>query len=64
MYEGHQEAVMWFSAINELLMFGFGMASLWCWMTARQARRDPEELPNEVELERQEAQAEDLRDEL
>ena len=33
-YEGHQEAVMWFSAINELLMFAFGMASLWCWMTA------------------------------
>ena len=33
-YEGHQEAVMWFSAINELLMFGFGMAALWCWMTA------------------------------
>ena len=33
-YEGHQEAVMWFSAINELLMFVFGMASLWCWMTA------------------------------
>jgi hypothetical protein len=30
-HEGHQEAVMWFSAINELLMFLFGMASLWCW---------------------------------
>ena len=27
-HEGHQEAVMWFSAINELLMFFFGMASL------------------------------------
>src|ERR1051326_736820 len=26
-HEGHQEAVMWFSAINELLMFFFGMAS-------------------------------------
>jgi hypothetical protein len=31
MHEGHQEAVRWFSAINELLMFLFGMASLWCW---------------------------------
>ena len=25
---------MWFSAINELLMFFFGMASLWCWRRA------------------------------
>jgi hypothetical protein len=33
-HEGHQEAVMWFSAINELLMFLFGMASLWCWRSA------------------------------
>jgi hypothetical protein len=33
-HEGHQEAVMWFSAINELLMFLFGMASLWCWQSA------------------------------
>ena len=32
--EGHQEAVMWFSAITELLMFLFGMASLWCWKSA------------------------------
>ncbi len=38
-YEGHQEAVMWFSAINELLMFGFGLAALWCWMTAAGASR-------------------------
>jgi len=30
--EGHQEAVMWFSAINELLQFLFGMAALWCWL--------------------------------
>jgi hypothetical protein len=30
--EGHQEAVMWFSAINELLVFFFGMASLLCWL--------------------------------
>ncbi len=33
-HEGHQEAVMWFSAINELLMFFFGMASLWYWRSA------------------------------
>ena len=38
--EGHQEAVMWFSAINELLLFLFGSASLLCWMlAARTARR-------------------------
>ena len=30
--EGHQEAVMWFSAINELLLFLFGMGALWCWI--------------------------------
>jgi hypothetical protein len=27
--EGHQEAVMWFTAINELWMFVFGAAALW-----------------------------------
>lgn len=27
-YEGHQEAIMWFSAMNELLQFFFGAASL------------------------------------
>src|SRR5581483_1788985 len=27
--EGHQEAVMWFTAINELWMFVFGAATLW-----------------------------------
>jgi nitrogen fixation-related uncharacterized protein len=27
--EGHQEAVFWFSACNELLQFFFGMSSLW-----------------------------------
>jgi len=36
-HEGHQEAVMWFSAINELLMFCFGLASLWCWLRRREA---------------------------
>ncbi len=38
-HEGHQEAVMWFSAINELLMFLFGMASLWCWQSASDSAR-------------------------
>ena len=37
--EGHQEAIMWFSAINELLMFFFGMAALLCWMKATTDRR-------------------------
>ena len=32
--EGHQEAVMWFSAINELLMFTFGMAAIVAWLAA------------------------------
>ncbi len=31
-YEGHQEAVMWFSACNELMMFLFGTAALICWI--------------------------------
>jgi hypothetical protein len=31
-HEGHQEAVMWYSASSELLMFLFGMASLLCWI--------------------------------
>ena len=38
-HEGHQEAVMWFSAINELLMFLFGMASLWCWRSTPDGAR-------------------------
>ena len=28
---------MWYSAISELLMFGFGAAALWCWLKARRA---------------------------
>jgi len=32
--EGHQEAVMWYTAINELLMFGFGIGALVCWLAA------------------------------
>ncbi|MBL8211227.1 MAG: hypothetical protein JNK87_10975 [Bryobacterales bacterium] len=31
-YEGHQEAVIWFSALPELLVFSFGLVALWCWM--------------------------------
>jgi len=31
-YEGHQEAVMWFSACNELLQFLFGATALVCWL--------------------------------
>jgi hypothetical protein len=37
-HEGHQEAVMWYSAISELLMFAFGAAALWCWLKAREGR--------------------------
>ncbi|HEV8146552.1 MAG TPA: hypothetical protein VGP79_09235, partial [Bryobacteraceae bacterium] len=33
-YERHQEAVMWFSAISELLMFVFGIAAMICWLRA------------------------------
>jgi hypothetical protein len=34
-HEGHQEAVMWFSSINELLQFLFGGLALLCWMRGR-----------------------------
>lgn len=34
-HEGHQEAVMWFSAIAELLQFFFGGLALLCWMRGR-----------------------------
>jgi hypothetical protein len=30
--EGHQEAVMWYSASAETLMCAFGLAGLWCWI--------------------------------
>lgn len=30
-HEGHQEAVMWFSAVNELFQFAFGLAALLAW---------------------------------
>jgi hypothetical protein len=36
--EGHQEAVMWFSAINELLQFLFGMGAIWCWLRGGRLR--------------------------
>ena len=38
-YEGHQEAIMWFSGNNELLLFLFGGASLWCWIKASSGSR-------------------------
>jgi len=31
-YEGHQEAVVWFAAVPELLVFFFGLASLVMWL--------------------------------
>jgi hypothetical protein len=37
--EGHQEAVMWFSAISELYMFLFGSASLALWILASRPGR-------------------------
>ncbi|HZU24875.1 MAG TPA: glycosyltransferase family 39 protein [Bryobacteraceae bacterium] len=37
--EGHQEAIMWFSACNELLMFLFGMSALICWLRFLETRR-------------------------
>jgi len=30
--ESHQEAVMWYSATAESLMFVFGVLSVWCWI--------------------------------
>ncbi|HEX3747724.1 MAG TPA: hypothetical protein VHW09_27500 [Bryobacteraceae bacterium] len=38
--EGHQEAVMWVSANNELLQFLFGAGALWCYLhdTNRKSR--------------------------
>jgi hypothetical protein len=33
--EGHQEAVMWFSAVNELCLFLFGMGALLCFLRRR-----------------------------
>jgi hypothetical protein len=33
--EGHQEAVMWFTAIAELWSFFFGAVALWCWQKNR-----------------------------
>jgi hypothetical protein len=32
-YEGHSEAIMWFSACNELLMFLFGLLSFVFWLS-------------------------------
>lgn len=33
-HEGHQEAVIWLSAINELLLFVFGASAVICWRKA------------------------------
>ena len=33
-HDGHQEAVIWFSAINELLQFALGVWALLCWRWA------------------------------
>ncbi|MEA2174314.1 MAG: hypothetical protein QOD00_1906 [Blastocatellia bacterium] len=38
-YEGHQEAIMWYSACNELLLFLFGMLSLLCWLNFLDQKR-------------------------
>ncbi|MDR3701064.1 MAG: glycosyltransferase family 39 protein [Candidatus Sulfopaludibacter sp.] len=38
-YEGHQEAVMWFSACNELLQFLFGVGAVVCWLHFQQGGR-------------------------
>lgn len=38
-YEGHQEAVMWFSASNELLQFLFGVGAFLCWLIFLERRR-------------------------
>jgi len=38
-YEGHQEAVMWVSACNELLAFLFGAASLVAWVHFLQSEK-------------------------
>lgn len=30
-YQGHQEAVMWYAALPELLLFLFSLQFVWCW---------------------------------
>jgi len=37
--EGHQEAIVWFTAINELWQFFFGACALWCWLQAASGSR-------------------------
>ena len=39
-HEGHQEAIMWFSACNELLQFLFGAAALLLWLRGRTLARN------------------------
>ncbi|MFN7925649.1 MAG: hypothetical protein U0Q16_36450 [Bryobacteraceae bacterium] len=38
-YQGHQEAVIWYAALPELLVFGFSMMSVLCWMHWLESRR-------------------------
>jgi hypothetical protein len=38
-YEGHQEAVMWFAACPELLQFLFGVGAVVCWLHFQQGGR-------------------------
>jgi hypothetical protein len=38
-YEGHQEAVMWFAAVPEVLVFLFVVASVLCWLLWLEGRR-------------------------
>ncbi len=38
-YEGHQEAVMWYAALHELLVFTFSLGTLILWLRWRAARR-------------------------
>jgi hypothetical protein len=38
-YQGHQEAVMWYAALPELLVFLFGVASFLCWIAWLQESR-------------------------
>ncbi|MBL8226956.1 MAG: hypothetical protein JNL98_00700 [Bryobacterales bacterium] len=38
-YEGHQEAVIWFSAVPELLVFFFGLLALHTWVEWLEGRR-------------------------
>ena len=38
-HEGHQEAVMWYAAANELLLILFGLLALLCWLVFLETRK-------------------------